>query len=261
MSSYERGGKLDIYSDIIKMWHDWQVITVSDINYRLHNFRILFAYHSGKIENRDITYNDTREIFENGRVLNFTGDPRVMFEQGNQKLCYEFLKHKIAAKEPLTTSLVLEIHEILTSGTYDEKRYIERGERPGSFKKHDYVTGVEEVGSMPEDVPGDIDELLAELIGVKDSEVLKAAAYFHSRFEYIHPFADGNGRVGRTLMNYFLVINNHPPIIVHDENKMEYYAALEHYDKTEEIQPMQDFLIRQAILTWEKAFDRNQKGR
>jgi Fic family protein len=241
------------------MWRNWDVSSADAIDYRLNNFRILFAYHSGRIENQAITFNDTREIFENGKVINYTGDPRAIFELGNQKLCYEFLKRKIAQKEPLTARLVLETHNILTSGTYDERRYIERGERPGAFKKHDYVTRREEVGSMPEDVPRDIDELLTELLDIPRDGLIKAAAYFHLRFEYIHPFADGNGRVGRALMNYLLIINNHPPIIVHDEDKAQYYAALEHYDRTEEIIPMCEFLAAQTIITWRKTLGREGK--
>jgi Fic family protein len=253
---------MDKYTNIVRMWRSWNVAAVSDIDYRLHNFRILFAYHSGKIENQDITYNDTREIFENGRVLNYTGDPRAIFELGNQKLCYEFLKHKIAARELLCVDLVLETHAILTVGTYNERRYVERGERPGAFKKHDYVTGRAEVGSMPEDVPADIAGLLnelQELSGGSADKILKAAAYFHLRFEYIHPFADGNGRVGRTLMNYFLMTHDHPPVIVYDEEKASYYDALERYDRNEDIQPMYDFLVRQTELTWQESLTREQR--
>jgi len=244
------------YEEIVNMWRLWQVETVSDIDERLYNFKILFAYNSGKIENEAVTYHDTREIFENGRALNFTGDPRVLFEQKNQKTCYEFLKHKITAREPLTVSLVLETHGILTAGIYDERRFVERGERPGAFKKHDYVTGRNEVGSMPENVSGDIAALLDEIQAYSGSEILKTAAYFHLRFEYIHPFADGNGRVGRTLMNYFLMSRDHPPLIIHDEDKAAYYAALEAYDKSEEITPMYDFLRQQTERTWEKSLAR-----
>ena len=75
--------------------------------------------------------NDTREIFENGQVLNYTGNPRALFEQQNQKLCYEALKFKNSDKEPLSLELIREVHRILTSGTYDERRYIVNGERPG----------------------------------------------------------------------------------------------------------------------------------
>jgi Fic family protein len=247
---------MSLYKQITGLWQSWRVASVSDIDQRLHNFRILFAYHSGRIENQNITYNDTREIFDNGRAVNFTGDPRTLFELGNQKLCYEFLKPKIVAREPLTAELVLETHAVLTGGTYDERRFVERGERPGAFKKHDYVTGREEVGSAPEDVPGDVAELLDEVRDYGGRDTLKAAAYFHLRFEYIHPFADGNGRVGRTLLNYFLMINGHPPLIVYDEDKAEYYAALEAYDKDENIEPMYDFLRGQTERTWAKTLER-----
>jgi len=247
---------MDKYGEIVNMWRLWRVETVPDIDERLHNFRILFAYNSGKIENEAVTYHDTREIFENGRAINFTGDPRALFEQKNQKTCYEFLKHKIAGREPLTVSLVLETHGILAAGTYDERRFVEQGERPGSFKKHDYVTGRNEVGSLPENVSGDIADLLDEVQAYTGSEILKTATYFHLRFEYIHPFADGNGRVGRTLMNYFLMSRNHPPLIIHEEDKAAYYAALEAYDIAEEITPMYDFLRQQAERTWEKSLAR-----
>ena len=247
------------YEDIVHMWQDWRIVSASDMDTRLHNFRILFAYHSGKIENDSITYHDTREIFENNRTVQFTGDPRTLFEVGNQKLCYEFLKHKIAAREPLTVPLVLETHAVLTGGTYDERRFVERGERPGTFKKHDYVTGRAEVGSLPEDVPGDMAALLDEISGFANGDILSAAAYFHLRFEYIHPFADGNGRVGRTLLNYFMMTHNHPPLIVYDEDTAIYYAALEAYDKAETIEPMVEFLRSQTERTWEKTFDRERR--
>jgi Fic family protein len=248
------------YEKIVQMWRGWNVVSVPDIDTRLQNFRILFAYHSGKIENEAITYHDTREIFENGRAVGFTGDPRTLFEQRNQKICYEFLKHKIAAREPLCISLVLETHAILTSGTYDERRFIERGERPGTFKKHDYVIGREEAGSLPENVQRDMTALLDELKQKPDekTDILKAAAYFHSRFEYIHPFADGNGRAGRTLLNYFLMISDHPPLIVFDEDKAAYYTALETYDRNEEIKAMFDFLRMQTERTWERSLERDK---
>jgi len=216
---------VDKYESAVKLWQSWNVKTEADIDRRLDNFRILFAYNSGKIENEAITYNDTREIFENGRVLNYTGVPRTIFEQSNQRVCYEFLKPKLAAKEPLTIALIKETHGVLTSGTYDERRYVEQGERPGEFKKHDYVTGVAEVGSLPEDVESDLTELLHELADYEDKDILKVAAYFHARFEYIHPFADGNGRTGRTLLNYYLMIHNHPPIIIYDENFFPFIAG------------------------------------
>ena len=247
------------YNEAVKLWQNRRVTSEADIDRYLENFRILFAYNSCKIENDAVTYNDTREIFENGRVQNYSGAPRTLFELSNQKICYNFLKSKLAAKEPVTITLVKEIHGLLTGGTYDERRYIEQGERPGEFKKHDYVTGIAEVGSFPENVENDLTELLSELNEYGDRSILKAAAYFHARFEYIHPFADGNGRVGRTLLNYFLMNRNHPPLIVYDEDKSAYYSALAAYDNTEDIEPMAAFLEQQIEKTWEKTLERERR--
>ena len=154
---------MEQYSRVAGLWQSYIIKSDADLDKYLDNFRILFAFHSGKIENEEITYHDTREIFENSRVVSYTGSPRALFEQQNQKLCYEVLKEKIVKKVPLSIELVKEIHKILSSGTYDERRYIENEERPGEFKKHDYATGVHEVGSSTENVENDMTELIAEV--------------------------------------------------------------------------------------------------
>jgi len=248
---------MNTYQAIRKMWSSFSIDSVEALNRYLDNFRILFAYHSGKIENDEITWHDTREIFENGKVLNFTGNPRSIMEQQNQKLCYDFLKEKIIHKTPITIQLIQDIHRILVSGTYDEKRYVENGERPGDFKKHDYITGVQEVGSAPENVEADITELLNEIYEYHGDDVLKSAAYFHLRFEHIHPFTDGNGRVGRTLLNYYLLARCEPPLIIYDEDKDLYYKALEEYDSKELISSMYDFLVTETEKTWKTTLLRN----
>ena len=132
------------YDAVVKMWQDWNIRSADDLSLRLDNFRILFAYNSGKIENAEINYHDTREIFENGKVVGYTGSTRTLFEQQNQKVCYDLLQDKIVAKEPLSVELICTIHRALTEGTYDERRYIVNGERPGEFKKHDFLTALRE---------------------------------------------------------------------------------------------------------------------
>lgn len=244
---------MDQYNRAVGLWQSYIIESAADLDKYLDSFRILFAFNSGKIENEDITYNDTREIFENSRVVSYTGSPRALFEQQNQKLCYEVLKGKIVKREPLSIELIKEIHKVLTSGTYDERRYIENEERPGEFKKYEYVTGVHEIGSAAENVENDITELIAELNAYEGKDVLKAAVYFHARFEFIHPFADGNGRVGRTLMNYYLMTHSHPPLIVYDEDKRIYYECLQKYDETEELSPLYEFFKYETEKTWEKA--------
>lgn len=244
---------MSTYDQIVKQWQAWNIRSVSELELRLDSFRVLFAYHSGKIENEEITYHDTREIFENGKVVGYTGDPRTLFELQNQKVCYDFLKSKIVEKEPISIPLILEIHRTLTAGAYDERRYVVNGERPGEFKKHDYVTGKNEVGSPPEAVESDLSELLEEVNSIGKQSPLKAGAYFHARFENIHPFADGNGRVGRTLLNYWLMINNYPPMIIYEEDKRQYYEALQQYDEQENIDSLVAFFEGQTGKTWDRA--------
>ena len=140
----------------------------------------------------------------------------------------------------------------MTGGTYDERRYVANGERPGEFKKHDYVTGLHEVGAAAEDVETELRELLGEVNGYSGKDMLKAASYFHARFENIHPFADGNGRAGRTLLNYYLMINGHPPLIVYEEDKKLYYECLNAYDEKEELRPLTEFFRYETEKTWEK---------
>ena len=244
---------MEQYIRVVGLWQSYIIESAVDLDKYLDSFRILFAFHSGKIENEEVTYHDTREIFENSRVVSYTGSPRALFEQQNQKLCYEVLKEKIVKKEPLSMESVKEIHKVLTSGTYDERRYIANEERPGEFKKHDYVTGVHEVGSAAGNVENDLTELIADVNEYEGKDVLKVATYLHARFEFIHPFADGNGRVGRTLMNYYLMTHNHPPLIVYDEDKRIYHECLQKYDETEELNPLYEFLKYETEKTWENA--------
>lgn len=248
------------YTDVITYWQSLKIDSKEKLENALDNFRILFAYNSGAIENAEITYHDTREIFENGKVISFTGNLRTIFEISNQKTCYEYLLDKIIKKEKISENLIKKVHELLTIGTYDERRYILNGERPGEYKKHDYVTGGEEVGARASEVEKEIENLVNEVNSINTNyaeDIIKIATYFHNKFENIHAFADGNGRVGRTLTNYILMINNMPPLIVYDEDKKYYYAALEKYDKEDDIKSMIEFFKYEMEKTWEKTLEKN----
>lgn len=233
--------------------------TLEDLEALLTDFRISFAYNSNKIENPQINYHHTRDIFENGSVVSYTGDLKTLFEISNQKDCYEFLLTKIVDKEPLSISLIHKIHYNLTKGTYDEIRYNQNQERPGSFKKHDYVVGIHEVGSKPENVEDDITELINEINEYSGNNYMMVVAYFHTVFEYIHPYADGNGRVGRTLINYYLLTHNIAPLIIYDEDKQLYYECLEKYEIEENLEPLKAFLEYEQEKTWNHSSFRRSK--
>lgn len=84
---------------------------------------------------------------------------------------------------------------------------------------------------------------------------MKAGAYLHARFENIHPFADGNGRVGRTLLNYWLMRQQLSAAIVYEENRRAYYDALQAYDEQEDLTPLVQFLEAQTVKTWSRNMD------
>lgn len=246
------------YEKAIALWQQKNIATDAELSEALNGHSISFAYHSGKIENDNITYHDTREIFDHDGVTSYTGDLRTLFEIRNSRDAYEFFLIAFNEKHALNEVFIKELQRLLTQNTYDMRRW-QLGERPGEYKHHDFVTGKEEIGAAPEDVQEEIAELLLELEDISDRNALTAAAYFHAKFENIHPFADGNGRTGRLAMNYFLVNHNHPPITIHEEDRESYYAALEAWDSEQNLNPLRDFLRSQTEKTWEKQVIRAEK--
>ena len=245
------------YEKAVRLWQKKNIQTDAELSETLNGHSIAFAYHSGKIENERVTYHDTREIFEHDGVTGYTGDLRTLFEIRNAKEAYELFLCAFRDRRPLDESLILEFQFQLTNNTYDTRRW-QLGERPGEYKKHDYDTGKNEIGATPEDVPEEMAELLDELQEVKSEKILTAAAYFHAKFENIHPFADGNGRVGRTLLNYWLILNDFPPLIVYEEDRNLYYEALKQYDEEEILEPLESFFKGQTVKTWARTMEQER---
>ena len=244
-----------MYNQILSWWHSKNIKTSADLAEVLNSNKISFAYNSSKIENEEVTYHDTREIFENDKVSSYTGKLRTIYELRNARIAYDYFIDSFQSALPLDEQFLKNLQKRLTMNTYDSRRWA-HGERPGSYKIGDYVTGKDEIGALPEDVHDEINELLEQLQEVDNKNALTAAAYFHVKFENIHPFADGNGRTGRLAMNYFLVLHDHPPITIHEEDRNEYFSALEAWDKAQSLEPMKTFLIAQTEKTWCKQITR-----
>lgn len=239
------------FNQIIESWRSRRITTEADIDTAIAEYRVLFAYHSNTIEGAGVDLHQTREIFENGRVIDYTGDLRSLFEAQNQKVCYDWLLPKLAAKEELTSDIILGVHERLLHGCFDEHRW-EEGERPGEWKKHLYGVGLS-AGLEPADVPEEMDYNVSQAMAMTDEtpeKVLTTAAWLHCNFEYIHPFADGNGRAGRTVMNYYLMLRDMPPVIIFEEDRKLYYEALAVFDASEKVDGMTAFLKDEMVKTW-----------
>ena len=238
------------YEDVLSYWKSKNVKNGTDLDAIVNGMAILLAYHTTKIEEPGVTFDDTREIFENGRVIGYTGDVKELFALRNAKRGWENLLDAFDEGRQIDEELIKAFHFSLTEGTYDKRRY-DKGERPGEYKKGEYVTGKYETGALSEDVSEEIGELLEDIGDVDDKNALISAAFFHAKFENIHPFADGNGRVGRLLMNYYLVMHDHPVVIVYVEDRKEYMSALEAWDRDQNLDPLVLFLKGQTVKTWE----------
>lgn len=217
------------FEQVVDTWKAKSISTTADIDVALSDIRVLFAYNSNKIEDAGVSFHQTREIFENGKVIGYTGSIKALYEAYNHRECYEFLKSKIAIKEPLSVGLINEIHEILLDRCCDE-----------NLRNKDEVEYIcEEIAKT---------ELWND--NVSPEKVLKAAVWFHCSFERIHPFADGNGRVGRTLLNYILMVAGLPPVVIFDEDKEAYFMALEVFDHSDKIDGFVAFIKGQMVKTW-----------
>ena len=241
---------MNSYSTVIARWQSHQLRNPGDLDRLLYDFNPRFAYNSGLLEGRQIAFSTVEEYFQTGQVSQFSGNPKELVQVYSHKSCYEYLRERVLARDDLDTMLVLELHRILSSGTYSESFYLANGERAGELKKQDFVTAVNAVGASARDVGQELDQLMEEVSGYCGADLLQAAAYFHGRFENIHPFAAGNGAVGRVLVNYFLLIRDHPPLVFFAEDKERYLQCLTAYDRERNPLPLASFLEDQLIKTW-----------
>ncbi len=239
-----------MYKDCIDIWR--KGITEELMN----NFFMKFTYSSNKIENNETHLRDVKNIFTGLDLDSIKADKITINEIANsKKLCEQIFELTKENKPLLSLEIIKDFHKTLMTGCFREE-LLRKGERPGEFKKGDYVVGVHDVGCSPEEVEEELVSLIEEVNEVKITEknALKVVSYFCAWLMNIHPFADGNGRVGRMLMNYLLIGNNLPPIILFQHDRSEYYEALEYFDDTQEIDKLVKFLEKEAYKTWEKDY-------
>ena len=235
----------------VRVLNWWKVQTASaeGLEEALEWFNVSFDFHSGRIENVALTLSDVEEAFAGGSLEPFSGSERTRYEILGARAAYGLLVESLREQRTFDEALVKQFHRALAGHTYDQTRY-DLGERPGAYKVHNFVTGRHDTGSSAVEVTEEMQELLSELTEIPKPHILTAAAYYHVRFESIHPFADGNGHCGRLTMNYYLLAGGHPPVIVHEDDREAYYAALEAWDLQQVLIPMENFLRGQTVRSW-----------
>ena len=186
-----------------------------------HRTQIDLTYNSNHIEGSRLTHDQTRYIFETNTIGITDQAINVddIVETVNHFRCIDYIIDH--AEEKLTENLIRQLHLILKSGTSDSKK--------DWFMVGDYKRLPNEVGGMdtcpPEEVHKQIKALLSEYNAIRQ-RTLEDILDFHVSFERIHPFQDGNGRVGRLIMFKECLANNIVPFIITDELKMFYYRGL-----------------------------------
>jgi Fic family protein len=190
-----------------------------------HKTQIELTYNSNHMEGSCLSHDQTRYIFETntidakGEALNVDD----VIETVNHFRCIDRIID--LAERTLTEKFIKELHQLLKTGTSDSKR--------DWFVVGDYKKRPNEVGGMetalPEEVADKMRSLLNDYNGI-ENKTLEDILEFHVSFERIHPFQDGNGRVGRLIMFKECLKYNIVPFIIEDNLKMFYYRGLKEWD-------------------------------
>ncbi len=195
-------------------------------------FLLSLTYNSNKIEGSTLSENETADILFNDRALS----NKSLIEQlevKNHQAALQYLFNYLKLSKKINKELILKLHSILLNGIRDDA---------GFLRNH----GVRIVGSnvptanylkLPELVNN-----LVEDINRKNKDVIALVANIHARFEQIHPFGDGNGRIGRLIMAAMLIKANFPPAVVRQEIKRQYYECLNAAQLKGEFSCLEDFI-------------------
>ena len=186
-----------------------------------HLLQIDFAYNSNHIEGSKLTHDQTRYIYETNTIglEGETVNADDVIETVNHFRALDYIIDH--ARQHISESMIKKLHLILKTGTQDSRR---SWFAVGAYKKLE-----NEVGGMttarPEDVPEKMKDLIRQY-NMSDNKTLKDLLDFHYRFERIHPFQDGNGRVGRLILFKECLRTGVLPFIIEDDIKLFYYRGL-----------------------------------
>ena len=181
------------------------------------------VYNSNAIENSTLTLEDTEDILIRNQI-HTDHEIREIYEAKNLASAIEYLMDN--PEKEISVELILKLHKTLLTNIRDEIA--------GRFRSgKEWVRVGTHIGANPEFVNGFMHDLVRNYNSDNDEYFLEKIAYFHAEFENIHPFGDGNGRIGRLLTNEQLDMLGLPPIIIPNKSKFdEYYPALDEYTKT-----------------------------
>ena len=191
------------------------------------------VYNSNAIENSTLTINETEKILME-LELSRSVSLREVFEAKNLAKVSEYIQTRAKEKE-IDSGVILLLHKMLITNIDDKiaGRYRESGE---------YVRVGTHIAPPPEQVERMVNNALIEYESDIEGYFLSKIARFHLEFEYTHPFIDGNGRIGRVLINHQLIRAGFPPLIIRNKGKEKYYSCFKEYEKNKKTGQMEKIL-------------------
>lgn len=205
-----------------------------------NNLRTEFIYNSNAIEGNTLTLRETDIILQFGITVKGKS-LKEHNEVKGQEYALDFLNEVLKKEEPLSIRLIREFHALILNDDKDNR---------GRFKQENNTI----LGAKFQTTPFyKVEEKLQELIdnfNESDKNLIEKVAKFHNDFEMVHPFNDGNGRTGRLLMNLELMKNGYPITIIKNEDRDDYYQALEIASIDENYIPLTEFIKRSVENTF-----------
>ncbi len=219
-----------------------EILANSDVR---DQFILKLTYHSNSIEGSTLTEPDTAAIlFDNAALPNKSLTEQL--EAKNHQTALNYLFDYIVKKEKIDENLVLKLHSILMNGIRPDA---------GVYRNHGVrITGVD----LPTANHMSVRKLTGKLMDrvvEKTKDIVGLSANIHAKFEQIHPFSDGNGRIGRLLMNAMLLRANFAPAIIRQEHKRLYYTYLYKAQTKNDYSRLEDFLC-EAVMDGFKILER-----
>ena len=207
----------------------------------------LLAYNSNKIEGSTLTEEQTASLFDNGMLPKSDDYYRAKDVEEMNGHFLMFNKMLDTIEEPLTQELIKAFHYELKSGVFEDRA---NGYAIGDYKQRPNMIGIYQT-VRPELVETEMQELLNWYHNQKNH--IAVLAEFHTRYESIHPFQDGNGRTGRLILFRECLRNGIPPIVIEDSNRSEYLEALKEYRENSKLDKMVELFEKEQEYYYKKA--------
>ena len=201
------------------------------------------VYNSNAIENSTLTLEETEKILlqmELGRYIS----ERELFETKNLAQVVSYINTK-AKEQELKLEMVLFLHKMLLSNIRDDAA--------GRFRNNnEWVRVANHIALDPKQVVGKLEEMLVQYHSTPNENIIKRIALLHLTFEHIHPFVDGNGRIGRVVNNYLLIREGFVPINIKFIDRELYYDAFKEFDEKEKTSIMQEIVGKAITNSYHK---------